>query len=227
MKTNKTFTAFISLFICLQISFSQENSDVILVDEVQAAYCDDYWARIDAFLDELHKTQLHGQIIIYGKENELLQNLTYEQWTNGIINFRGFDKNRIEVVRGALGENIKIQFWKVPKGQRIPSIKKDNWSYKLPDSIKPFIFVTYEGTECPSSPSPIKHYADVLVANPKARGHLVIRGKTNKNFRETEVDVLNELVDKYKVPRRRLKIFYQLHKKPQLLDTDVEFWIVP
>jgi len=227
MKTNKTLTAFIILFICLQISFSQESPDAILVDEVEAVYCDDYWTRIDVFINELHKNQLHGQIVIYGKKNELLQNLKYEQWTNGIINFRRFDKNRIKVVRGSLGENIKIQFWRVPKGREIPFIKKEDWSYKLSDSIKPFIFVNYEGTECPSLPSPIKHYADVLLANPKARGHLVIRGKTNKNFRETEVDVLNELVTKYKVPRGRLKIFHQLHKKPQLLDTNVEFWIVP
>ncbi|HLM61960.1 MAG TPA: hypothetical protein VK308_14235 [Pyrinomonadaceae bacterium] len=227
MKTNKMLTALMILFIGLQISFSQENSEAILADELQALYCDDYWARIDAFMAELHKNQLYGQIIIYGKENELIQNLTYEQWTNGIIKFRGFDKNRIEVVRGALGKNIKIQFWKVPKGQEPPSVKKDNWSYKLPDLAKPFVFFNYEDIICLSSPSPIKDYADILLANPKARGHLVIRDKTNKKFRKTEIEVLDELVNKYKIPRRRLKVFNVINKKPLLSSPDVEFWIVP
>lgn len=230
MKTNKILAIGIILFVLFQTASGQEKTSAVLFSELQSENCELYWARIDAFFSELQKEpQTKGFVVIYGEENELLENLNYERWTNGITNFRGFDGNRIKVVRGVLGENRKIQFWKVLNGEEIPLLKKGSWSYRFSDSTKPFIFTDYNyyNANCPSSPSAEKYYADVLLANTSARGHLVIRGKTNKNMRKIEKEVLNRLVNDYKVPPARLKVFYVKDKKHQKLEADIEFWFVP
>lgn len=230
MKTDTIFAAVIILFILFQIASGQEKTSAVLFDELQSENCESYWARIDAFFSELQREpQTKGFVVIYGEENELLENLNYERWTSGITNFRGFDGNRIKVVRGVLGENRKIQFWKAPNEKEIPLLKKGSWSYRFSNSIKPFIFTdrNYYNNNCPSSPSAEKYYADVLLTNTSARGHLVIRGKTNKIMRKIEKEVLNDLINDYKVPPARLKVFYVKDKKFQGLEAGVKFWFVP
>jgi hypothetical protein len=231
MTVNKILKAILICLVLLKISYSQEISSAVLIDELETSPCGEYWARMDGFFVALDKDPLSkGYIVIYGRDKELLRNLTYEGLTNGIIKFRKFDKNRIEIVRGVLGEQRKIQFWKVLPGQSAPEFRKADWSYYVPASTKPFIFDKYSWigmAACPSSPSPLKNYADLLLANQTARGHLVVRAKTNRKIRETEKEVLNELVGNYKLPRSRLKIFHVKEIKYQSAEADVEFWFVP
>lgn len=230
MTVNKILTALLICLGLLKITYSQVSSASVLVDEFETIPCNEFWARLDAFFIALEKDSLSkGYIVIYGKNNGLLANLKYEGWTNGIVNFRRYDKNRIVVVRGTLGEQRKIQFWKVSSGQEEPKFNREDWSYQLPASTKPFIFAHYRWIDilCPSSPSPLKNYADLILANPTARGHLVIRARTKKLMRETEKEVLDELINSYRLPRNRLKLFYVNEKDYRSEETDVEFWFVP
>jgi len=229
MKLQKTFLVLVILFASFQICVGQEKTQAILLDEFGDVGCEEFWARLDALFSEVYKdSQSHGYILINGKENNLLKYLGYESMAYGIINFRNFDKGQIKVVRGTLNEGKNIQLWKVPRGAKSPDFIESIWSYKLPKSTKAFIFTAYTwgGGVCPST-SYVKLFADFLHANPNARGHLIIRDKPIKNFKVKERKVLNELVNQYKIPHRRLKIFYVKDREYPYSYTDVEFWFVP
>ncbi|HEX8287713.1 MAG TPA: hypothetical protein VF556_06960 [Pyrinomonadaceae bacterium] len=228
MKLRKLLLVLAILFASFQADIGQEKNQAILLDEFGDVGCEEFWARIDALFAEINKdSQSKGYILIYGKENNLLKYLGYESMAYGIINFRNFNKGQIKVVRGTLDEDKNIQLWKVPFGAKTPEFIESNWSYKLSKSIKPFIFAAYTwGGICPTI-SYVKLFADFLKANPKARGHLVIRDKTNKNIKVEERKVLDELVNQYKIPHHRLKIFYVKDKEYPYGYTDVEFWFVP
>lgn len=228
MKLQKIFIVFIIVFTSIQICVGQEKTQAILLDEFGDIGCEEFWARLDALFSEVVKdSQSHGYILINGKENNLLKYLAYESMAYGIINFRNFDKGQIKVVRGTLNEGKNIQLWKVPFGAKSPDFIESDWSYKLSKSTKPFIFSAYTwGGICPTT-SYVKLFSDFLKANPNARGHLVIRDKTSKNFRVEKQKVLDDLVNQYKISRSRLKIFYVKDKDYSYGYTDVEFWFVP
>lgn len=221
-------TILILVFTC-QFSFSQDKSKAVLIDEFDNLTCEEYWARIDNFINEFtQELQSKGYLIIYGKANNLFENLKYRQWARGIINFRGIDKSRLIIIEGKENRNLKIELWKVAADAEKPLFSETKWSYVLSNATKPFIFTAYSFQDgiCPSE-SYVELFADFLAVNQNARGHIVIRDKTARNFYKTKKEVLKELVDQYNVPINRLKFFYHVDKSYSYDFTDVEFWFVP
>jgi len=218
------------LLLTFQLCFAQEKLQPIKIDEIRETSCADLQNRIDiGFREMAEDPNSVGYIVVNGKKNDLFANLLYENWIIGLINKIARDKNQYKVVRGEDKEKFIVELWKVSVGSNTKFYSEGRWSYVLPISTKPFIFTAYSWRDsgiCPMGLY-VKLFADFLSANPNARGHLVIRDKTDKNFRGKEKEILDELVNQHKVPRHRLRLFYDRNENYPYTFTDVEFWFVP
>ena len=228
MKLQRIIFTYLFLFVSFQICFAQERDKAILIDEIDRTSCADLQTRVFASLNEaLKDSNSKGYIIIYGKKNDLLENLHYESWIKGIID-GSKTQNRVKVIRGKERDKFTVQVWKVPFNSNTEFFTETEWSFVLSKSTKPFVFTNSLPATglCPIS-SQVKLFSDFLIANPSALGHLVIYDKTNRNFSSKGKEVLGELVNQYKVPRHRLKLFYKKNKDFPYKETAVEFWLVP
>lgn len=228
MKLKNIFIYLILFSIC-KVCFSQENAKALKIDEIGKSSCEEIMSKIDIIYSEITKdSNSSGYVIIYGNKKDLLEKLRYESWINGYANFRNFDKTRFKVIRGEEREHLNVQFWKAPIDYKTQFFNEAKWNYLLSTLTKPFILYEYAWQDglCPIT-SYVKLYADFLLENPHVKGHLVIRDKTIRNIRKKEKIILNELVNQYKVPRNRLKLFIDTDKNYPYDFTDVEFWLVP
>ncbi|HEV8160027.1 MAG TPA: hypothetical protein VGP58_13410 [Pyrinomonadaceae bacterium] len=228
MKLQKYFLVLIILLASLQICYGQENPQAIKVDEFGKANCEDFWARFDNFFNDLQNDPTSmGYIIIYGEKNSLRANLGYEKLTNGIVRFRNLDSSRLVIIRGEEKDAIHIEFWRVPAGAETPAFVQGNWDLTVKQN-KPFILGGYSEGDgiCPTNTS-VKLFADYLTANPNMRAHIVITDKPTENFANAEKDLLNQLVNEYRISPNRLKFFYVKDKKSPYEFADVEFWLIP
>ncbi len=228
MKLQKYFLVLIILLASLQICYGQENPQAMKVDEFGKANCEDFWARFDNFFNDLQNDPTSmGYIIIYGEKNSLRANLGYEKLTNGIVRFRNLDSSRLVIIRGEEKDAIHIEFWRVPAGAETPAFVQGNWDLTVKQN-KPFILGGYSEGDgiCPTNTS-VKLFADYLTANPNMRAHIVITDKPTENFANAEKDLLNQLVNEYRISPNRLKFFYVKDKKSPYEFADVEFWLIP
>ncbi len=228
MKLQKYFLVLIILLASLQICYGQENPQAMKVDEFGKANCEDFWARFDNFFNDLQNDPTSmGYIIIYGEKNSLRANLGYEKLTNGIVRFRNLDSSRLVIIRGEEKDAIHIEFWRVPAGAETPAFVQGNWDLTVKQN-KPFILGGYSEGDgiCPTNTS-VKLFADYLTANPNMRAHIVITDKPTENFANAEKDLLNQLVNEYRISPNRLKFFYVKDKKFPYEFADVEFWLIP
>ena len=227
MKLQKYFYVLIILFASIQICFGQERPKAELIDEFGLIGCEGILSRIDNFMVEImNEPNSVGYAVIYGKKNKALDSLQYEGWINGNVRFRRFNEDRLITIRGKEQDNLKIELWIVPAGIEKPFFTESKWNLDL-SGIKPFIFFAdnYDAGICPGNP--LATYAELLFANPNFRGHIVFQDKTDKKFRIREKEILDELVNYYKIPRNRLKLFYDKDKNYPYHFTNVEFWLVP
>ena len=219
MKAQKILLILICLFAVSQISFAQDKPRAVLVDEFDNISCDDFLARADNLFIELqNEPNSQGYVVIYGKNESLPKKIAYELWTNGAIKFRNFDGNRITKVRGAETKNIKVQFWKVPAGAEKPNFNEAKWNFTFQPKTKPFVFHDDLEQIC-SSDSFEKIFAEYLNANPQSRGHIVIYGKSPKEFERQKRQTQKLLKN---IPSHRLRYFF--------IKTDysnTEYWLVP
>ncbi len=229
MKYFNSLLYLVALLVLAEIQFGQIKPQAILIDEFGTLGCEDLSARQDAFLSEIqNEKNAKGYAVIYAESGDLKKNLRYESYINGHLNARRFNNHEFITVRGPEREKLKIEFWKVPKDADTPVFPTATWSYVIPQTTKPYIFTadTYGGGPCEST-SYVKLFADLLLANPKSHGNVVIRDKTNRNFRKRQVGVVRELVNRYNIPLHRLKFFFVKDKNYPYDFTDVEYWLVP
>lgn len=228
MKSYKIILILLISFVTFRFCFAQEETEAILLDEIGRTSCADMQTRVSVSLNEaLKELNSSAYVIIYGKKNDLFEKLLYESWLKGVIGVEE-DNNRIRVIRGEERDMLTVQVWKAPINSRLETFNQVEWSYLFPKTIKPFVFTRDlpESGICPST-SRIKLFADLLKANPNARGHLVIHDKTSRNFHIKEKEVLNKLVNQYKVPRNQLKLFYVENKEHPYDFSYTEYWLIP
>jgi hypothetical protein len=227
MRFQKYLFVSIILFAFFQTCFGQEKPKAELIDEFGLIGCEGILSRIDNFMVEImNEPNSIGYAVIYGKQNKALDSLRYESWINGNVRFRGFDVNRLVTIRGKEQENLEIELWRVPAGVEKPFSTESKWNLDL-SKTKPFVFFgdTYYDGICPGNP--LATYAELLLANQTARGHIVFQDKTDKNFRNQKKEVLDKLVNYYKIPRHRLKLFYDIDKNYPHEFINTQYWLVP
>ena len=224
MKLQKIFLVSVILFAFFQIYFGQEKPKAVLIDEFPAVPCDEFSARTDNFLIELHNnSDSQGYAVISGSNKDLRRMVGYELLTKGTIALRNFDKNRIVLVRGEEAENFQIQFWRVPPGAEKPDFKETKWNFVFPPEAKPLIFHddVSDGV-CPTVPFEMA-YTEYLNANPQSRGHIVIYTKSLKKYnkfkREAQILLKN-------IPFNHLR-FFRVKKEHSNNYATIEYWLVP
>lgn len=218
----------ICIVIFAQLVFAQQGLPE-LVRKFDDVGCELFLALHDGFMAELQRNpESMGYVVIYGPAKDLQTKLTYESWALGNINFRGFEKSRMKVVRAEIRPAFKIEFWSVPPGAIRP-FSEVEWSFVLPESTKPFIFHDSESSEgsCPTGQMVI-FFADLLTANPTAQGNIVIRSLTRKAFDMQRREITTELVTRNKIQRNRLRFFFVRDRKTLCaISACAEFWAVP
>lgn len=210
------------------ICFGQDRPKAILIDELERTNCEILMGRLDSFfLDLQQKANYRGYAVIKGDASNMRTNLVYEGMIRAYTNFRKFDQSRLSIVRGKLGNKFKIEFWQIPTGVD-HKFETADWSLIVPKPTKPFRFydTTGEFEGCPGASS-TTYFAEYLLANPGSKGNIVIRGKSPKIIEREESEVLNDLVENSKIPRKRLKIFRILDRNTGWDWATSEYWFVP
>lgn len=224
MKSIKPLHILMILFICFQIYFSQEKPKPRLIDEIPKTDCDDISARVYGVRQALEvEPNVNAYIITYGDENNPLEKYYRERILKIYLTFLQINPNRLFFLHGKDKKDISTQLWIVPEGADIPIFEEAIWDYKAPQITKSFLIHKNSLIEdiCPLVFS-MDFYSKLLAANSNFSGHLVIYAKTIKKFRQTEDELLDDIVGKYKISRNQIKISYV-----KSYSSDVEFWIIP
>lgn len=220
MKSQKIIILLIFVFVCFQIHPSQGVPKAELIDNFSRISCDDFLMRLDVFYGELlNDPTSQGYVVIYGDNADLRIKLVYELWTGGSIRFRNFDVNRIKIIRGIETRELNIQLWKIPAGGEKTDFKEAGWDFTFAPKTKPYIFYDEFNDQICSSVPFEKVYAEYLNANPNAFGHIVIYGKSRRNYQRQKNETQILLKD---APQNRLR-FFQIRDERE----NVEYWLVP
>lgn len=229
MKIKKAALFLLISIFCWQHAFAQEEKKeeraaatpkADLKDEFEAISCEDLLNRLDGFFASLQNDPTsQGYAVISGRQSEMRKKLTYELLINGHARSRKFPDQRVMIVRGAEAGDLKVQFWQIPAGAATPNFNEARWDFAFAPSMQPFIFhSTGSDAICPYAGHE-KIYAEYLEANPNARGHLVIYGRSVKDYKKIRAEIVKSLPESL-IPRLR---FYRAKNR----DSGVEYWIVP
>lgn len=229
MKARKILLILICLFASYQISFGQEKPLAIQIDYIEDTNCEDLTARLNALKISLSNApNSTGYVIIFGDKDDSLKNYKFEKLIKRSFVELTIDSNRVVFVHEKKGKGIKTQVWIVPFGADKPVFTEEKWDYALPEIIKPFMLheKVWENEDC----APLQNeefYSRLLLANPSFRGNIVIYENSPQKFQNTKINLIAELVNKYKVPFGRLKFYYVKSFSKSFSYPDAEFWLVP
>jgi hypothetical protein len=117
-----------------------------------------------------------------------------------------------------------FELWKIPPGAKEPDRTGESWKFPVPDTSKPFIFgYEDEVNECATFVP--RKYAELLLANPGSRSHIVIKsGQSGVQAKGFADSTIKELVEKHNVNRSRIKLFY---RRTNEFLSYAEYWFVP
>ena len=223
MKLTKVFIFFILLCISFQICPGQEKPEAVLVDQFGRITCEELWARLDQFSNELsNNPDSTGYIVIYPEKASVRTGIGYINLIKGHWNFRKLDETRYLIIQGAERDAVNIEFWRVPPGADDSFYKGEKWIAAAVKVKKAFVFNSLHIEDvCPTF-NP-KDYAEILLSDPSLRGHIVFFNRSRRESRKEAQDWLTMLTKDYKVPRNRLKVFFATNGN----GVETEFWIVP
>ncbi len=226
MKAQKIFLVLAMLLGSFQICLGQQEPTANLIDEFGKVACEELIARQDNFMGLLkNDPSAIGYAVIYSKKDDHIKILRDERFISGHIEFRGFDEERLLIIRGKESEDFQIQFWKVPAGAEKPDFKESRQNFSLSAIRKPFIFNStgWEGGPC-SIGLQLKTYSNYLTANPNAHGNIVVFAKSRNEFQEEREKISDKLTKNYKISMNQLRFFHQMIKDEY---SYTELWLVP
>jgi hypothetical protein len=230
MKLQKFFLVSTVLFVSLQICFGQAKPKAMLIDEFGRISCEELKARTDGFYqkDLGSNPDSIGYILINGNKNKSLEKYMLEIYFKSAILSHKYDINRVVFIRGKDNNSTNGKFWVVTSGADKPVFDEEDWDYALPGISKAIkfherIWETFDDI-CPSNRNFSEElYAKLLLGNPDFRGNIVISRNSSTSFQKNRKEIINELVNKYKIPINRLRFFNDKNGYPD----NVEYWLVP
>lgn len=132
--------AFLCIFAFSANAFAQQEARKF--DEMGQLYCDDAKARLDHFAIQLQQEPgAKGYIIFYGGKTYLRgvynrkakryvnvkllpirgeAQLRIAPWKDYLINSRGVEESKIEVIDGGYRHEFTVEFWIMPSGAKPP-----------------------------------------------------------------------------------------------------------
>ena len=124
--------------------------------------------------------------------------------------------------------------WRVPPGAVPPTLGGNPDASNPtapsvgPERTRPYIFTTLipftDGVEGCGTVFDPDGYAELLLAEPKARGNVVIYQSSPRRFRAEEKQILGELAQRG-VDRRRLKTTFKRSSRGRAAGT-IELWVL-
>lgn len=212
---------FLVFFITFDnIGFAQNEPKPVLVDEFGRVSCEDFLARIDAFVSVLQANpQDSGYVVIYdGAKNPK----GLKKFAVANVSLRPFDSERIKIVVAKNPAEVDARFWRVPPGSPPPTYTEV--LQPETDTSKPFVFGTsFTDNVCPTFAP--KLYADLIKQHPGSKGKVVVSGSTWRQRRDYAEEELKTLWENFGVSRDRIRIYY-MHTRNDL-NTEAEYWFVP
>jgi hypothetical protein len=202
-----------------------ESSNAVLVDQYDGGLsCHDVRHRIEILMREIASAPTsRGVVVIHGEKDKPFTSYQHKLLLEGYIRIRQFDAGRIAFVRGDERVRLRVQGWKLPDpATNLPVAETKKWNYKLPDMVGPVIVhkESWINEECPDV-FDLNFFSRFLEANPRIRGHLVLRTDSFANFRKQKAASIQRMVRQRDVPGDRLRFFFVQSKNP-----DIEFWYV-
>ena len=214
--------SFLLLALMTMTSYGQNRPQRILADEFERLGCESVMSMQDSFFVGItEQPGSTGTVVIYGNSSSMSRSSEYEAWLVGNAAFRNFPKDKLTIIR-RYSDRPKVQFWIVP-ATADQNFEGEEWSLTLPSSTRPFIFWKTNDGGCPGNPR--ERYAQILAANPKAHGNIVLRG-TGLEMRRAKKGLIKELVDSFGIARSKLR-FYLVPENRNFGFADYELWIVP
>ncbi len=123
MRKNIAFAfTFIFILILARTSFAVEESRK--VSEMGAEDCEFEMLVLDGFTNHLaNESDATGYIIVYGGRRDTKRDevqIRGSRIKRYLVETRGINLNRIEVVNGGYREKFRVELWLVPRGERMP-----------------------------------------------------------------------------------------------------------
>lgn len=181
------------LILALQISFGQENSKPILIDELDKVYPEIIGVTVANVKNEVTnnpKTIIYA--VIHPSKNELKQAWIAEGFLNGAAKNNRIEANKFVIFRGEPQETFSVKFWRVLENTEKPEIES-NWDFTLPKDAKPIVVFDWGFTSTNSFSGYERIFTDFLTANPKAIGQIQLGGETFKEFKEERAKLISKL----------------------------------
>lgn len=211
----------ILLIFAFQVSFGQEKPTARKVDVFEMVDC--CFPNFDAFYSELLASNSTGYVVIYKNKNKPLESYRYQYAVKSIF---ALDRKNTEIhfIQGK-GENVtRTELWAVPKGAEKPTFAEETWDYSIPPFTKPFMLweeSTIDGI-CNFFYQK-EYFSNILKSNEWLNMNVVIYANSAKQFRKTQKEVLEMLVDNNKITKNRIRFF----NSPKIGFAEMEYWLVP
>jgi len=212
---------------------SVNNPSAQKLNEFADTHADNEMAYLDLLAAALGKDpNARGYVIGYAEQrippgSFLMRVYGYR---NYLINTRGIEPNRVDVVAGGIKDEISTELWLVPNGASAPSPASEPkvdpksaliFDVAYPDCPPEFTVYLYELEDS------LKFYVEALIENPNTQGWIVVYpGQRSGLSKAAKVarDAKNRLVKAYNVGADRLIARARDERREC---TEVELWIVP
>jgi hypothetical protein len=198
-------------------------------------HADNEMAYLDLFALELSQNpKLRGAIVGYSEQQVLRGQFLrriHGYW-NYLVNKRGVEAHRLEVVEGGNRENIMTELWLVPDGARLPGPTPERrTNRRLPlkfDEVSIGVGCEPEFTlNLYELDDGLKFYAEALRENPRTEGRIIVYSRRrNPAGRAAAVarHTGNLLVREYKIEPHRIAVKVDKRRRACM---NVELWLAP
>lgn len=201
------------------------------LSELEDTYADNEMAYLDLWAEAMGKDHsVRGYLIGYSNSSMapgdlLMRIFGYRDY---LVNKRGIESNRIEIVPGGIKDKLHTEFWLVPPGAEAPKPESD---FKLVPRLPLRFAVAYP--DCPPEMTvylyemvdSLRFYAEALQANPRARARIVAysgkgsRSKATRMAREAK----SLLVKDHNISAGRISIQARTRRRRC---SEVELWLL-
>lgn len=234
----------ITLVLIAQVSSSgllsqNPENKPILFNDLREEFCAEIVKRdLDLLLIETHRRPGYkGLVIFHGSRILEGRNLSYLRSIKNYLRFRGVGSEHLTLVRGRNEDKIRAELWQipingvshareasVPKKKILKTVLFDrswaDWYKSVGDE-----WTIYSGgwvlEGCGFDPN-FDEFSSRLLADDRLTGYIVILNSENQAKKVKKFSI-NELVKKFEVPRKRLKVVVVNKAEKQ----QIELWLVP
>jgi hypothetical protein len=203
----------------------QESPKPRLVDEFgRLGCCCDLSARMDMLFAELGANPGSMGYVVVAQPPAGTQHWR-ENYFDGYIRYRGFDEDRVVIVRKAgVQDPLATEIWIVPPGASMDGTFAREETYVLNETKRKFLFYDgdYGDSLCYNRP-PFRLLAKYLRADNQWTANISIGAQTTKLFEKEKKEVEGRFKNEYHVDPDRLRFF---RTKGKFYDTVHEIWMV-